>query len=631
MNAMDEENKILKLQKEMERLKKAVKNQRYGLLLMDVPEAFEDDVENKIPILKEIPELAIKNDDGKPTHILIEGDNYHALTCLNYTHKGKIDVIYIDPPYNTGTDGFRYKDKRIIDKFPDGTEIPKDHPFRHSYWLSFMKKRLELARDLLKDTGVMFISIDDNELANLLLLCTEIFKKGDLIDVMVWKKSGFGRDGKMKNTTTFRKDHEYIVVCFKKDKILNKIIEVPGFQNVYNNPDDDPRGPYKAGSISRKEEASNKEHENYYTVISPAGKNFTRQFDIPKDEFERLNSDYVINKNGEEVSRIYWGKNGDAVPAIKIFINETRSITSYSVLLTKGTTTEGTKEVSEILNKDCSDLRPKPTKLIETLIQLATPKDGIVLDFFAGTGTTGHATLKLNEKDGGNRQFIIATNNENEICSGYCYPRIKKCISGYKQTNIEESLLEVPLTWDNLLENFDQIKLKVEEIKTQVKDKYVSFKTFIESNELKVVGINKGKEGKILGLGNSLKYYRTAFIGKNNILNATDEDRVELAHNAGELLAIAENTLELVKQNDYYQLFEDSGKEKYTAVYFREELDKFEDFVEMVEKLKKKTTVYVFSWGNEEFSDDFAYLKDVRVKTIPQPILEIYKNIYNLG
>jgi hypothetical protein len=477
----------------------------------------------------------------------------------------------------------------------------------------------------------MFISIDDNELANLLLLCTEIFKKGDLIDVMVWKKSGFGRDGKMKNTTTFRKDHEYIVVCFKKDKILNKIIEVPGFQNVYNNPDDDPRGPYKAGSISRKEEASNKEHENYYTVISPAGKNFTRQFDIPKDEFERLNSDYVINKNGEEVSRIYWGKNGDAVPAIKIFINETRSITSYSVLLTKGTTTEGTKEVSEILNKDCSDLRPKPTKLIETLIQLATPKDGIVLDFFAGTGTTGHATLKLNEKDGGNRQFIIATNNENEICSGYCYPRIKKCISGYKQTNIEESLLEVPLTWDNLLENFDQIKLKVEEIKTQVKDKYVSFKTFIESNELKVVGINKGKEGKILGLGNSLKYYRTAFIGKNNILNATDEDRVELAHNAGELLAIAENTLELVKQNDYYQLFEDSGKEKYTAVYFREELDKFEDFVEMVEKLKKKTTVYVFSWGNEEFSDDFAYLKDVRVKTIPQPILEIYKNIYNLG
>src|SRR3989344_7331413 len=172
---------ILKLKKERERLKKAVKKQRYGLVGMDVPEAFEDDVENKLPIIKEVPELAIKNNDSKPTHILIEGDNYHALTCLNYTHKGKIDVIYIDPPYNTGSDGFRYKDKRIVDKFPDGTEVPKDHPFRHSYWLSFMRKRLELARELLSEEGVIFISIDDNEAAQLKLLCNEIFKEENIL------------------------------------------------------------------------------------------------------------------------------------------------------------------------------------------------------------------------------------------------------------------------------------------------------------------------------------------------------------------------------------------------------------------------------------------------------------------
>ena len=125
---IEKENTILKLKKEIERLKKAVKKQKYGLVWMDVPEEFEDHVENKIPILKEISELAIKNDDGKPTHILIEGDNYHALTCLNYTHKGKIDVIYIDPPYNTGSDGFRYKDKRIIDKFPMGRRSRKIIP-----------------------------------------------------------------------------------------------------------------------------------------------------------------------------------------------------------------------------------------------------------------------------------------------------------------------------------------------------------------------------------------------------------------------------------------------------------------------------------------------------------------------
>src|SRR3990167_6376629 len=160
-NSMSDD--IQKLKGEIERLKKAVKKQRYGLVWMQVPEAFEDDVENKLPILKEVPELAIKNDDSKPTHILIEGDNYHALTCLNYTHKGKIDVIYIDPPYNTGSDGFRYKDKRTMDKFPDGTEVPKDHPFRHSYWLSFMRKRLELARDLLSKEGTIFISINEDE------------------------------------------------------------------------------------------------------------------------------------------------------------------------------------------------------------------------------------------------------------------------------------------------------------------------------------------------------------------------------------------------------------------------------------------------------------------------------------
>ncbi|PIZ28464.1 hypothetical protein COY43_00330 [Candidatus Berkelbacteria bacterium CG_4_10_14_0_8_um_filter_35_9_33_8] len=133
------------------------------------------------------------------------------------------------------------------------------------------------------------------------------------------------------------------------------------------------------------------------------------------------------------------------------------------------------------------------------------------------------------------------------------------------------------------------------------------------------------------GLGNSIKYYKTAFIGKNNILNATDQDKIELAHNAGELLAIAENTLEMIKQNKYYQLFEDGTKEKYTAVYFREELDKFDEFTEMVKKLKKPTTIYVFSWGDEEFFDDFSDIDEVKVKTIPLPILEIYKQIYNLS
>ena len=117
---------------------------RFGLHWIDVPEAFEAGGENAIPILEEVSDLSITTDDGKPTHILIEGDNYHALTCLNYTHQGKVDVIYIDPPYNTGSDGFTYKDKRFLDKYPDGTQLPKNHPLRHSSWLSFMDKRMRV-------------------------------------------------------------------------------------------------------------------------------------------------------------------------------------------------------------------------------------------------------------------------------------------------------------------------------------------------------------------------------------------------------------------------------------------------------------------------------------------------------
>jgi len=375
--------------------------------------------EGKFPVLKEVKSKSIDNEDPK-YNIMIEGDNYHTLAVLNFTHNKAIDVIYIDPPYNRGGD-FRYNDNYV----------KSDDPYKHSMWLSFMSKRLKLAREVLSKEGVLFVSIDDTEFAQLKILCDEIFGENN-VGVMVWRKSGEGRDGKMKNTTTYRIDHEYVIVCFKKNRILNKILEKPHFQNKYPNPDNDPRGSYKAGSISRIESASNKNHKNYYKVISPSGKKFIRQFDIPKKEFERLNTDILENDKGEKVSRIYWGKNGDSVPAIKIFIEEERSITPYSILLNQGTTTEGTKEVNNILNGDYSGMRPKPTTLVQTLIQLSSKKNSTILDFFAGTGTTAHAVFKQNKKDGGKRKVIICTNNEDNIATKVCYPRIKKVIGGYK-------------------------------------------------------------------------------------------------------------------------------------------------------------------------------------------------------
>lgn len=557
---------ILKLKKEIERLKKAVKKHRYGLVWMDVPEAFDDDVENKLPILKEVPDLAIKSNDGKPTHILIEGDNYHALTCLNYTHKGKIDVIYIDPPYNTGSDGFRYKDKRILDKYPDGTEVPKDHPFRHSYWLSFMRKRLELAKDLLNDNGIIFVSIDDNEFAQLKLLMDEIFSntagKG-FMGVLIWQRAKGGG-----NSKKVVRGHDYIlsysnsdeltltqkgdktiehIKKFKSGKAKDRYVQKDG--KLYFINDDVVRrvfGKYEKGTERRCE---------YENLIKYKGN------DVKKEIDSKLKSSELILKKA---------KNGLHYICK---LEEVANMRQVMYTIIQGFLSEvGKNDLAEFDLEDKFEY-PKPVGLIKTLLDTVLNKEIIVLDFFAGSGTTAQAVLELNDEDDGRRQFILCTNNENNILTEVCYPRIERIIKGY--TNKE-------------------------------KQKYEA-------------------------LGNSIKLYQAAFIGKNNILNTTDQDKIELAHNAGELLAIAENTLELIKQNKFYQLFEDGNKEKYTAVYFREELDKFDEFTEMVKKLKKPATIYVFSWGDEEFFDDFSDVNEIKVKTIPLPILEIYKQIYNLS
>lgn len=589
INMEKEEDVVFRLEKKIERLKNAIKKQRYGLVWMDVPEAFEDDVENKIPILKEDPDLAIKNDDGKPTHILIEGDNYHSLTCLNYTHKGKIDAIYIDPPYNTGSDGFRYKDKRIVDRFPDGTEVPKDHPFRHSYWLSFMRKRLELAKELLKDTGVIFISINEEELSQLKLLCDELFEpsnyltmftikvrhedrilKGDkdfheVVEyLLLYRKSKFHRTVKRIFDNTSNDEYVWEVKELTKRpskiKMGSKIVELfnpDQFEIVKKEPDINNlkkiniRGSIKEGNSSGR---------FYMAFLDKIKDKRGCLVKVPSMGSDSLGHRYFLLPKNDKKS------NGDYFQGVPLDRQETKEVPYPNFL-------DFEEDFNNVGYEGGVEFRngKKPISFLLKLFEIAGIKrdcNSIILDFFAGSGSTGQALLQLNEEYHGRRQFILCTNNENNICKEKCYPRMEN--------------------------------------------------------------VMKGKNG-VESLGNSLKYYKTAFIGKNNILNASDSDKVELAHNAGELLAIAENTLELIKKNKYYQLFEDGNKEKYTAVYFREELDKFEEFVEMVKKLGKKTTVYVFSWSDEEFDDDFDDIKNIRVKTIPQPILEIYKNIYNLG
>ena len=569
--------RIHELEQQISRLQTELKKNsetQYGLRWMDVPEAFDDKAENAVPILEEIKEKAITSEDGKPTHILIEGDNYHALTCLNYTHKGAIDVIYIDPPYNTGSDGFVYKDKRVLDKFPDGTTVPTDHPLRHSYWLSFMHKRLQLAKNLLSKRGVIFISIDDNEQANLKLLCDEIFGSNN-VEQYIWCLQDKSESSFVKTAgLTVRKEHEYILACFVNNSTRFKKYkgEREFTTNITTNPDNDPRGPWFSGNISRNGIKSTT-GSKYYTITNPAGESFTRNWTLTKEEYEEALRD----------NRIYFAKGGAGVPRIKIFADSNSFLIQSSLFTDVHTSITGKNELKTIFGEPPFQF-PKPTTLIHRLIQLISEDDSTILDFFAGSGTTMHATLQLNEEDGGHRQCILVTNNENQICEKVTYERNCRVMQGY--TNA------------------------------------------------------KGEE--VAGLGNSLKYYRTAFVGNHDIAHINDADKVALTQKAGCLLALGENTLEEISTATTYQIFQLRQGDKpangfeYTAIYFSGNLMHFADFRHEIEAIQQtnplaRIAVYVFTWGDPSiFENEFDDLTGITIKPIPQPILEIYQNIHKL-
>ena len=578
MTEQDYLQRIHELEKQVSRLQTELKKNsetQYGLRWMDVPEAFEAEAENAIPTLEEVPGKAISNDDGKPTHIMIEGDNFHALTCLNYTHKGQIDVIYIDPPYNTGSDGFVYKDKRVLGKFPDGTTVPTDHPLRHSYWLSFMHKRLELAKNLLSDRGVIFISIDDNEQANLKLLCDQVFGEKNFVAQVIWERA-FSPVNLKKH---FSESHDYIL-CYAnniEDAICNGLQRTDDTNNRYSNPDNDPRGAWTSSDMTVGPVVK----EKLYEIITPSGKTLTpvsgRCWLFTRERFKEMCDD----------NRIWFGERGDSMPRVKKFLSEVRqgmtpmTIWKYTDV---GHSQDAAKEVKDIFSGEAKFTYPKSMRLLKRIVGLYSSSTSTILDFFAGSGTTMHATMQLNEEDGGHRQCILVQQNENNICEAVTYERNKRVMQGY--TN--------------------------------------------------------AKGEAVAGLGNSMKYYRTAFVGEHKITDITDADKVALTQKAGCLLALGENTLEEIRTAKSYQIFQLRKGDKptndfgYTAVYFSGNLLQFADFRREIEQIQAanpltRIAVYVFTWGDPSvFENEFDDLSGITIKPIPQPILEIYQNIHQL-
>lgn len=393
---------------------------KYGLVWEDKTENVEEELRDKIPVLKEVEEKAIINDTNSPNHTIIEGENLYALTSLISTHQNLIDVIYIDPPYNTGSKEFKYNDR----------SVDKDDSYRHSKWLSFMHKRLQIAKRLLSDKGVIFISIDDNERAQLRLLCDEIFGEENCYGEMAW----LTRTGSMDNVTNFSKDHESILIY---GKTLGRLNGIQRTFSRYKNPDNDPRGAWIADNLSASKPGGN----TLYAVVDPGTGN---EFWPPKGRYWPYNPETMMKKIDER--RILFPKTAEGSPLIKRFKSEakfqTLPISSWIISETtpeskrKNNTiyatynTSGTKELQEILGDKVFE-HPKPTALIMQLLEQSSDANSTILDFFAGSGTTLHATMKLNNKDGGNRKCILITNNENGICENVTYKRNKNVICGY--------------------------------------------------------------------------------------------------------------------------------------------------------------------------------------------------------
>ena len=619
------QKRIKELEKKNERLAQdlSVKMNKYGLYWLDCPEAFDTESENKIPVLEEVPGKEIKNADGKPTHILIDGDNYHALTCLNFTHRGKIDVIYIDPPYNTGNDDFVYKDKRFLKEFPNGQLIGKDHPLRHSSWLSFMEKRLCLSKTLLKNRGVIFISIDDNEMANLKLLCDKVFKEENFVADLVWKsKSGGANDA-----NGFAVDTEHILVYARDAESLaiGKDDEAT-VTTSYNREDE--FGRYALDRLDKQ--SLGYEASLDFPIPGPDGKIYRVVHKDPKHKVARWRwgadtvkerYDELVFENGFVYTKNY---ESDASVPRNLLVEERF-----------GRTRSGKTELYSIIGAN-SFSNPKPSRLIAHLIKLYDDKDCIVLDFFAGSGTTLHAVLAQNAKDGGRRKCVLCTNNEKNICDDVTLPRVQKVIAGYKSKGkVTVELFREKLTLQKL-KNSQQILEEVKSVREHAKRKFDAIKTFIKENDIVVTGVHSEK-ARVPGLGGSLKYYKTAFVGKHGCDEALDEDRDELAANAGTMLALAEGTLDEVavpkKVQGFWRHYTD-GKSRHTLVYYSDRAKELPSLAKEADKIRAKDksaklSVYVYALGGSVagFENEFDDMSNIELKPIPEPILDIYRTV----
>lgn len=358
-----------------------------------------------------VPDEIQNNGEGKNSkNLFFTGDNLEVLRHLQTNYAGKVDVIYIDPPYNTGQDdfaypdSFEYSDDKLKDMFGlDDEQVERLKSIQgkssHSAWLTFMYPRLQLAKRMLKRDGVIFISVDDNEDGNLKEICDEIFGESNFLAQVVWERA-YAPINLKKN---FSPSHDYMLVYGRDANVIetNGIARNNTSDDRYQNPDNDPRGPWSSSDIS----VGPAIQANIYPVTTPSG----RVVEPPAGRSWSLSQKAFYERLAD--NRIWFGADGNGVPRIKRFKSELKKtgITPMTIWKYKdvGHSQEATQKLQELMGGKKYFTYPKPVKLVQRAIQLYSNEDSIILDFFAGSATTAEAVMKQNMDDGGHRRFIM--------------------------------------------------------------------------------------------------------------------------------------------------------------------------------------------------------------------------------
>jgi adenine-specific DNA-methyltransferase len=603
--------------KEIDQLRK---RKKYGLVWEDKPENVVEQCKTELPVLEEVKNKEIITDPDKPINLLIEGDNFHALSVLNYTHKGKIDVIYIDPPYNTGAKDWKYNNDYV-----DGED-----PYRHTKWISFMAHRLHISKDLLAKDGIICVTIDDYEVSKLWLLMEEIFNEINFLGAIAIRINPGGRKSKRKIAA----QHEYALFFSRSvNTSVASILKNPNQKS--HSYKQDRNGEWYEERNLRKEGADSLAKPNsdrYYSIFYDSKTNTlstTHKYDIEilpfdtkgekriwrrsKDVIDQMSATGDIfvkkTKHGEQIYFKFKGGLKGETP--KSFWDDVK----YSA------SEHGTQVLDSILGKRESFNFPKSPFATSDCIKVASnKKDAIILDFFAGSGTTGHAVLALNKEDNGNRKFILCTNNENGIAENVCLPRFKNVINGYKFTGVDRNVIFEKRLNEQILKDIDIIMLDLEQAKKDSADKYDKLEVKIEDNFLRLYGI-KNFNGKKEGLGGNLKYFKTAFVPAN----PTDKNKTALTKKATEMLCVKEDTFEKVKSSKEYIVF--GNNKRYTGIIYDHQA--IDDFKKEIIKIDGKFSVYVFSLGDDTFDEEFEEMKSkVKLSPIPEAILRVYRRIF---